>query len=421
MKKTLLGLCKLVFVSFCLVVVFSPISALAQQGKININTASAEELDTLPNIGQVLAGRIVEYRQTHGNFNSIEEVKNVSGIGEATFQDIKDLITVGGGGEIKDDDEEEPDKENDDKSDNEDNDDSDSDGNPSAHSSPVDLSRKEAEVDLEIDAGRQRLTIAGGEVEFSVEVTAGFDARVNFDWSFGDGSSSSGQTVTHVYNHPGLYNVVVNAEGAGGEAVDRTKVQVVTADLDLNLSENKEAVVVTNNTDWEVNVGEFIISSGEENFSLARDTIIEPNNEIHINLQRLGFDLNKIASLTLKNKTGQEMAQVKLASTLNNLTVSDQEALAQIKKEADRLASIINTRAQALNSRPVVVHNRANYSDDNLIAVGYNNEVDDDKTVATTSSGGGGSNSIVLSREPNWWKKILLLPDRGLALIGNIF
>ena len=419
MKKTLLGLCKLVFVSFCLAIVFSPILVLAQS-KININTASAEELDTLPNIGQVLAGRIVEYRQTHGNFNSIEEIKNVAGIGEATFQDMKDLITVDNGGGGNDDDGGDEEENQDDEKDDED-DDSDSDDNPSAHSSPVDLSRKEAEVDLEIDAGRLRLVMAGAEIEFSAEVTAGSDARVNFDWSFGDGSSSSGQTVTHVYDHPGIYNVVVNAEGAGGEAVDRTKVQVVTADLALNLSENKEAVVVTNNTDWEVNVGGFIIASGEESFSLARDTIIEPNNEIHINLQRLGFDLNKIASLTLKNKTDQEVAQVTLVPTLNNLTASDQEVLAQIKKEADRLASIINTRAQALSSRSVVVHNSANYSDDNLTAVGYNNEVDDDKTVATTSSGGGGSNSIVLSREPNWWEKILLLPDRGLALIGNIF
>ncbi len=417
MKKTFLGLYKLIFIAFCLGVVFSPILGLAQQSKININTASAEELDTLPNIGQVLAGRIIEHRQTRGNFKSIEEIKNVSGIGEVTFQDIKDLITVGSGGESKDDDKENQDE----KKDDEDNDDSDSDDNPSAHSSPVGLSRKEAEVDLEIDAGRQRLAIAGGEIEFLAEVTAGADTGVNFDWSFGDGSSSSGQTVTHVYDHPGIYNVVVNARGAGGEAVDRTKVQVVAADLALNLSENKEGVMIVNKTDWEVNVGGFTITSNEESFSLARDTIIEPNNEIHINLQRLGFDLNKIVGLTLKNQSDQEVAQIKLTSTLNNLSSSDQEALVQIKKEADLLASIINSRAQGLNSRPIVVNSKANYSNDNLTAVGYNNEVDNKKEVATTSSDSHRSRSIVLNREPNWWEKILLLPDRGLALIGNIF
>jgi len=51
-------------------------------------------LDALPGIGPTLAARIVEYRQANGPFKSIEEVKNVSGIGEKRFADIKDFITV---------------------------------------------------------------------------------------------------------------------------------------------------------------------------------------------------------------------------------------------------------------------------------------------------------------------------------------
>lgn len=61
---------------------------------ININTADEKQLDALPGIGPTLAARIVEYRQANGPFKSIEEVKNVSGIGEKRFADIKDLITV---------------------------------------------------------------------------------------------------------------------------------------------------------------------------------------------------------------------------------------------------------------------------------------------------------------------------------------
>ncbi|MGC8970622.1 MAG: helix-hairpin-helix domain-containing protein [bacterium] len=62
--------------------------------KININTASAKELEELPGIGPALANRIVSYRETNGPFKSIEDLKKVSGIGEKRFEAIKDLIVV---------------------------------------------------------------------------------------------------------------------------------------------------------------------------------------------------------------------------------------------------------------------------------------------------------------------------------------
>jgi competence protein ComEA len=63
-------------------------------GKVNINTAGLAELDSLPGIGPGYAQRIIEYRQAHGPFSSIEELQNVPGIGPATFARIRDLITV---------------------------------------------------------------------------------------------------------------------------------------------------------------------------------------------------------------------------------------------------------------------------------------------------------------------------------------
>lgn len=63
-------------------------------GTININTASATELEALPGIGAKTAARIVEYRQKNGPFKKIEELMNVRGVGEKNFLKLKSQITV---------------------------------------------------------------------------------------------------------------------------------------------------------------------------------------------------------------------------------------------------------------------------------------------------------------------------------------
>lgn len=61
---------------------------------VSINTATKEELMTLPGIGEAKAQEIIDYRTKNGNFNTIEDIKNISGIGESIFAKIKDYITT---------------------------------------------------------------------------------------------------------------------------------------------------------------------------------------------------------------------------------------------------------------------------------------------------------------------------------------
>ncbi len=63
-------------------------------GKVNINTATESELDTLDGVGPSTAKAIIQYRNSNGPFKSIEEIKNVKGIGDAKYSSIKDNITV---------------------------------------------------------------------------------------------------------------------------------------------------------------------------------------------------------------------------------------------------------------------------------------------------------------------------------------
>ena len=67
----------------------------APAGVVNINTADLAELDTLPGVGPTIAQRIIDYRTANGKFRTIEEIKNVKGIGDKTFEKLKPYITVG--------------------------------------------------------------------------------------------------------------------------------------------------------------------------------------------------------------------------------------------------------------------------------------------------------------------------------------
>lgn len=83
----------------------APTEALAQptresapdhDNRVNINTATEEELMTLPGIGEVYARRILDYRKKNGSFSSVDQLLNVPGIGEKRLEALLDYITVGG-------------------------------------------------------------------------------------------------------------------------------------------------------------------------------------------------------------------------------------------------------------------------------------------------------------------------------------
>ncbi len=71
-----------------------PAAQAARVEPVNLNTASAAQLETLPGIGPKTAGLIIEYRQKNGGFKKVEDVMNVRGVGEKSFLKLKSLITV---------------------------------------------------------------------------------------------------------------------------------------------------------------------------------------------------------------------------------------------------------------------------------------------------------------------------------------
>lgn len=66
----------------------------SSDGKININTADEKSMESIPGVGPATAKKIVDYRTKQGKFASIEDIKNVSGIGDKKFESMKDFISV---------------------------------------------------------------------------------------------------------------------------------------------------------------------------------------------------------------------------------------------------------------------------------------------------------------------------------------
>jgi competence protein ComEA len=70
------------------------IAAEASDGRVNLNSADAAALDTLPRVGPAMAERIIQWRDDNGGFTAVEDLLSVTGIGQKTFDSLKDLVTV---------------------------------------------------------------------------------------------------------------------------------------------------------------------------------------------------------------------------------------------------------------------------------------------------------------------------------------
>jgi len=232
-------------VGFFALAFFIPAFALAAE-LVNINTADATLLDTLPGIGPTYAARIIDYRAAHGPFAHTEDIQNVIGIGPSTYTDIAPLITVGV---------------------------AQTPATPAQATSTPNTSAIEdtatsatAPATLSVRVSGDTDALLGVPLHLRVRVTTkGVSTQVS--WSFGDGSAATGIVADKVYRYAGTYLVVVTA--TDGETVARDILTVTV----------KPAVVSV-----AVAVGEGIVlmNDSQERLDLSGWRLIVDTSSFHI-------------------------------------------------------------------------------------------------------------------------------------------
>lgn len=258
---------------------------------VNINTAGVDELDGLPGIGPAKAEAIIDYRESVGLFQNKEDIKNVSGIGDATYEDIKDLITVGTAtapeSETINDTEEENVDEDTEASE------SDSSGGSAKRSSP--------EANISVD---QRIAVVGNPVRF---VANGDEYKstngVWYRWNFGDGTTGNGKVIEHIFEETGEYTVTVVAHSRKKQFIDSVIISVTEGAVTIsNVTPGVSGFIeLTNSGSVAVDLSFWKIVSGGQDFVLPEHTQISPKASIRISAETLGANLNSTATLYVPN------------------------------------------------------------------------------------------------------------------------
>lgn len=262
---------------------------------ININTADAAVLETLPGIGPAKAADIVAYRNANGPFAAKEDIKNVPGIGDVTYANIEPLITVTGT-TVTEEAEAESDDPVDDSSadessagsdeqtgDSAENDDDNGGGSDSSDSPP----HPEPHLSIRISAPER--AFVNQPINFSAEPAGISDKLLDsvvISWNFGTGRTATGTEVAHAYAYAGNYVVMAYGAFAAHEAVVRHEITVLPSNFSLGKNIDGD-VQVHNDAPYEIDISGYTLA-GAERFTFPPRSVMLPRATITVPRERVG-------------------------------------------------------------------------------------------------------------------------------------
>lgn len=324
---------------------------------VDINTASVAELDTLPGIGPTLAQRIVDYRTANGPFATTAEIKNVSGIGESTYNNLKDLITV-------------------------------SSGSTPPQSPPADegatTTAAAATVSTPVyapvpsyvppptptlfaDAGEDRTVIVGAHVEYegrAYNIDKEYVENARFHWNFGDGATAEGASVLHHFEYPGTYVVVLSVARDRESVSDKIVVRAEPAQLGFTVSPDG-SVAIENRSVRDIDLSKWVVRAFLREFLLPEDTIVLAGSSIRISPKLLGFFAGLEAELAYPNgalalKANQATASTEVQAAPQpqaqpgNIAAVPSAAASRVVQEVHATDSVPEDDSSAATATPLV-------------------------------------------------------------------
>lgn len=209
----------------------------------------------------------------------------------------------------------------------------------SVHYIQEDLSDYAEPTSFQVSAGRDRLSYTNSPVNFIAKHKTSQNLANNschYEWSFGDGTSKTGEKVEHVFKYPGDYNIVLNGSCIDLESVSRTTIRILQPNLAIS-QKIDGSVEVFNHGQSEINLYGFKLQAGNQYYAFPLDTIISAGKKVVFPAEYL--KINNLGNVTLLDVSNQILAQagtLPLAINVDN-TVSKTE-VEKFVVEYNRLA-----------------------------------------------------------------------------------
>lgn len=265
--------------------------------------------------------------------------------------------------------------------------------------------------EIVVSAGHDRIATPGAPIAFRAgaqDRSGGRANGVSFQWSFGDGTTGSGERVSHSYRYAGEYIVVLNAYYLGSEAVSRARVSVVPAELAFGAHRAaSDMIVIENRSSYEVNLGGWKLSGREKSFEIPSSTVVGARSSVTFSRALFGLPIG--SSLSLVDPAGgiaahEEEPRDKSSSKeveVGRLSIELATASRELKSVSGKLAEL----QKAAPPKPIAPKPK---SDPGIPST----EVPQSALLVET---------ITIENDNGLFQKIIGVPVRVFQFISNIF